>query len=649
MIRPPGYDPGRFLTAFYAAGHRCRQQAVLDICTAWINIFIYIALLSSGAETEYFSMIRKLVRQMLTAQILSALTVSLCLLIDSVMISRFLGKRAIAAYGLSNPLLLAIGAIGTLLAAGIQVVCSKALGRGSKEEANEGYSSAAAAAAVISLVFAAVVIVFRSQLAAVMGAGTNGTLFEYTRDYLAGFSIGAPASMGALVLVPFLQMAGQSSLLVAAVLAMTVTDVALDLLNVFVFHGGMFGMGLASALSYYVAMIVGGIYFLSKKSIFRFSFRSVKRKTVLELFRCGIPAGVTMLSSVIMLYAMNRLLQSLDRDLASLMVAAFTVIMSVGNAANCITTGIGGVSLTLCGVFWHEEDRTALRETVRLLCRRGILLGLGMGILLLVFAPVLIALFIQEAGVTQNAAVFGLRLFAVGLIPCCINNALKYCWQATGRAGLTELVSILEGALFPVLAGFILSRFMGTTGVWLAFGTGEIITLLAAGILIRKMSGQLPWQKDAFLLLKKDFGVAENRTLETDILSIEEVAAVSEAAEAFCLRHGQDERTASHIGLCIEEIAANVIEHGFPRDGKSHHLSVRITDGEERWVLRFRDDCSAFDPVHFVPVREGQGLGIRLVLAMTAEAYYTYSMNLNNLALIIPKGEASATGFSDGV
>ena len=96
-------------------------------------------------------MIRKLIRQMLAAQIFSALTVSLCLLIDSVMISRFLGEKAIAAYGLANPLLLAIGALGTLLSAGIQVVCSKALGRGSQEEANIGYSSAIMAAGTASL------------------------------------------------------------------------------------------------------------------------------------------------------------------------------------------------------------------------------------------------------------------------------------------------------------------------------------------------------------------------------------------------------------------------------------------------------------------------------------------------------------------
>ena len=63
-------------------------------------------------------MIRKLVRQMLAAQVFSALTVSLCLLIDNVMISRFLGETGMAAYSLANPVLLAIGAIGSLLAAG---------------------------------------------------------------------------------------------------------------------------------------------------------------------------------------------------------------------------------------------------------------------------------------------------------------------------------------------------------------------------------------------------------------------------------------------------------------------------------------------------------------------------------------------------
>ena len=151
-------------------------------------------------------MIKKLVLQMLAAQILSALTVSLCLLIDNLMIGRYLGERALTAYGLSSPVLLVIGAVGSMLCAGAQVACGKSLGRGSREETDAGYSTAAVLAGGISVLFMIGVLVFRSPLAVMLGAGNSGTLFEETRDYLAGFSIGAPGSMGALVLVPFMQM-----------------------------------------------------------------------------------------------------------------------------------------------------------------------------------------------------------------------------------------------------------------------------------------------------------------------------------------------------------------------------------------------------------------------------------------------------------
>ena len=579
-------------------------------------------------------MIRKLIRQMLAAQIFSALTVSLCLLIDSIMISRFLGEEAIAAYGLANPLLLSIGALGTLLAAGVQVVCSKALGLGSQEEANRGYSSSVAVTLVVSLAFTAVVIVLASFLARVMGAGISGLMHDLTRDYLVGFSIGAPGSMGALVLVPFLQLAGQSNLLIAAVLTMTVTDVTLDILNALVFHGGMFGMGLASALSYYAAMIVAAFYLLSKKSIFRFSWKYVKKEMILRLFGSGIPAGANMISSVILVFLMNRLLRALSGDTA---VAAYTVFMAIGNTANCITTGIGGVSLTLCGIFFHEEDRSALRETMGRLCRSGVLLGLGVGALLFVFAPALISLFIPEAGETQDMAVLGLRLFGAGLVPCCVNNAVKYAWQATGKPGLTEILSLLEGAAFPILAAFAFSRFLRTTGAWLFFAAGELLALLFIGVLVRRLSGERPWKNGACLLLKDDFGAKPEETLEMDLLRLEEVTAAAEKAEQFCVRHGRDARTGNHIALCIEEVASNVILHGFPKDKNPHHLSVLLLNKPDRWVLRFRDDCTAFDPLRYIPQREDQGLGIRLVLTLAKDAYYTYSMNMNNLTLILPK------------
>ena len=577
-------------------------------------------------------MIRKLVKQMLSAQIFSALAVSLCLLVDNIMIGRFYQEQGMASYTLANPLLLSIGAIGSLLAAGVQVACGKSLGSGSREETNAGYSSAVAFGTAVSVLFAAAVVLFAPFLARVMGAGNSGGLYDMTKGYLIGFSIGAPGSMGALVLIPFLQMAGQGNLLIIAVLTMTVTDIALDLLNGLVLHWGMFGMGLASSVSYYAAIAVVGTYFLSKRCVFRFSFRGIGLKKIAELFRGGVPAGFNMASSVILVFLLNRILRSTGGSSA---LAAFAVITSLGNAANCITTGVGGVSLTLSGIFFHEEDRTALRTLIGCLSRYGVILGLGMGIFLVVTAPVLVSLFIAEPGETQRMAALGLRLFAAGMIPCSINNALKNVYQGTKRVFLTVLISLLEGTFFPVLAGFVFSRFMGTTGVWLYFLAGETLTLLFIAALVMILARKLPWQDGAALLLKKDFGVMPDCLLEMDIRSMEDVTAAAQKAEQFCRDHGQDAKVSNHIALCIEEMAANTIQHGFAMDQKHHDLSVRLLQKEADTVLRFRDDCGAFDPVSYIPKDGEDALGIRLVLAFAQDARYTYALNLNNVCIRI--------------
>ena len=88
---------------------------------------------------------------------------------------------------------------------------------------------------------------------------------------------------------------------------------------------------------------------------------------------------------------------------------------------------------------------------------------------------------------------------------------------------------------------------------------------------------------------------------------------------------------ANHIALCLEEMASNTVIHGFDPQ-MENHLSVRVQHKGDRWVLRFRDDCRAFDPVSYVPAGGvGENLGIRLVTAMADDIRYTYSLNLNNL------------------
>ena len=313
-------------------------------------------------------MIKKKFRQMLLTQILSAMTVTICMMIDSIMIGRFLGVDSMAAYGLASPVLLVFAALGAMISAGIQVVCGKTMGSGDEEGTNACYTVSILMALVIAAAALLLVFVVPNQLCMILGAGKpspDNQVFWLTKDYLTGFIVGAPAFLFAQLMVPYVQVTGQQNRLIAAVLVMTVTDVGLDLVNVFMIKGGMLGMGLASSVSYYVALAIGLTYFLSKKCIFRFRPGKADRKTAVELLRNGIPTVINQVSLVLMVYLFNQILLGVGGNLS---VAAYSVISTISNICYSFGSGVAAVALTLSSIFYVDEDRTSLLTFWRLQC-----------------------------------------------------------------------------------------------------------------------------------------------------------------------------------------------------------------------------------------------------------------------------------------
>ena len=179
-------------------------------------------------------MIKKLFRQMLVTQIVSSMAVTLCMLIDSIMIGRFLGVDAMTAYGLASPLLLVFAALGSMISSGVQVYCGKTMGRGDRDGTNACYTVSVFLAAAISILGLTLVLVFLGPLTTLLGAGQPGPynpVYGLTRDYLLGFILGAPVFLCAQIMVPYMQLSGSRGRLVAAVVAMTVSDIVFDLFS----------------------------------------------------------------------------------------------------------------------------------------------------------------------------------------------------------------------------------------------------------------------------------------------------------------------------------------------------------------------------------------------------------------------------------
>ena len=584
-------------------------------------------------------MIKKIFKQMLVTQILSAMTVMICMLIDSIMIGRFLGVNAMTAYGLASPVLLIFAAFGSMLSAGIQVMCGKTMGSGDMESTNACYSVSVSLAAGVSLVGVAAVLAFATPICTLLGAGQPGSdnvVFDLTRDYLKGFIIGAPAFIFAQIMVPYMQISGNRTRLVVAVVAMTVGDIVFDVINVFVIKGGTFGMGLASSLSYYVAFVIGIIYFFKKKCMFKFRFALVKAKRALELLKYGVPTVINQISLVLLVFVFNKLLLDVGGNHA---VASYSVISTVGNICYCFGSGVGSVALLLSSIFYADEDKTSIRSLLKTMTFYAVLLDVIVIAAVLISAPALVSLFLTDNLEARDMAILGVRLFSLSLLPCALNTSLKNYYQGVNRTGFTQVISVLQNFALTALFAFVLSRFIDTTGVWLAFVCGESLTLLIISIVVWAKNKKVSFAPEAYSLLPADFGAREGDYIEMSLDSVDGAVEASLKAAEFCRKHGESERNSNMISLCIEEMADNIVEHGFTKDNKKHTVEIRLLFKDSKRVIRIRDNCVNFDPINYLELHKSDDLmshiGIRMVMKMVKNANYVNSLGLNNLTLTL--------------
>ena len=591
-------------------------------------------------------MVKKVFRQMLPAQILSSMTVMICMLIDSIMIGRNLGIDALAAYEYASPVLLIFAAIGTTLSAGVQVLCGKAMGKSDRRGTNECFSSSVILSLIIAGVGLTFVMFFTGPLCTLLGAGSPGDgsqVFGLTKTYLQGFIIGAPAFILAQISVPFLQMSGRRKTLVIAVVSMTVTDIILDILNVMPFiNGGMFGMGMASSISYYVALIIGLVVFAKKDFPFRFSFKFIRLKTFRKLLRYGLPTVVSQICFALLTYTINNILKNVVMDDTG--VAAYSVISTVGNISFSVGNGIGAVAMMLASMFYSDEDLSSIKQVIKTMIFYAIVINAAITAVIAAASWPIAKLFLAEQQGVQNTeyavnmTALGLRLFALCLVPCALNTAFRHFYQGVNRRVLTNLISVMQNLIFTSLFAFVLSRFLETTGVWLSFLCGETLTFFVLTLIVF-FSGKKKLNVGAYAMMREGFGVADENCLEVTVKNADDAAGAEKAAQEFCARHNLDEQAAEGILFCIKEISGNILEYGFSADEKEHSIDVRLWFKDGKRVLRFRDNCTQFDPVRYSEThrfeRSKSHAGIRTVMEKVSEARYVNALGLNNLTLVL--------------
>lgn len=578
--------------------------------------------------------IRHMFRRSLLVMVIATITATIGMVVDGMVIGKYLGVDAIAAYGLAMPAFIVIPAIGGIMASGVQNVCAEKMTQGKADEANRALAISCVADMAFSLVLMLVFLLFAHPVASLLGAtGNSAHLQGETVAYLKGLVPGIPAMMLGVSLQPIVQLDSDRGHLMIAVVAMTVVNIIGDFVNVFVFEGGLFGMALATSVSYIVNAAILLLHFKKKTAAYRLRYSGMDFKMLREMIMVGLPTAVSRTCNTLRTLALNNILIALGGAVA---VAALSVQSNMNNFVGALGTGIGATVLLIAGVVVGEEDRSSAKALMKTSLIEGFIMSSVVAALLFVAARPVVSMYIHDDPETMAVAVTSVRCFAVSMPFHTIGQVFMKFLQGVRDSVRANIITILNEFVMVIAIALLLSRFLGTDGIWIALPLGKILMLPVYYIMAAQYIKGLPRCFDDLLFLPSDFDVPEKDRMEYSATGMDHVVDMSERVRQFCAARGIEDKRSFYVSLCVEEMAGNIIRYGFS-DGRKHSVDMRLIIKDGEIVLRIRDNCKAFDPQKWIDIHQPDdpfaNIGIRMVNSIARSFEYINTLNTNNLII----------------
>lgn len=580
-------------------------------------------------------LLTKLFFRLLPFQVLLIVIGAVNGIVDSLYASNMIGKTAMSAIGLFGPLNHFLYAMTIMFVSGSQMLYGRYLA--TDREKIHGLFT------VNILVSAGLAVLTSALLALGVATGATRVLvsqepdLQMLNDYILGQAIGIPALVLGQQLFAFLSLENQTKRTMAASITCFAVNAALDHLFIVVFPMGTFGLGLSTSLANWAFLAVLAVWYLKGKSEWKFSIRECRWGDAWKIARMGYPGALARFMETFRCLIVNFLVLSY---VGSLGLSAFAASNSLLAVIWAVPFGMVAVSRMLFSISIGEEDRRSMVDVLRIVMTKGMLVMAAIVALLIVFAVPLTRLFYQDpADPVFAMTVMGFRILPLCMLPAMWSLHYASYAQTMEKKGLSLVLSVVEGVVGVVLFSFILIPLLKMNGLYIANVLNGLLcaAVIAAGAWIAMK--RFPRTMEDQMAIPEDFGAGEDERIDITVRSMDEVVNVSRQVIAFCEGRGVDKRRSFLAGLCMEEMAGNIVTHGFEKDEKKHSVDIRVAHKGDDVILRIRDNCEAFNPTEHAklmdPGEMGKNVGIRLVYGMARDVSYQNLLGLNVLTMRI--------------
>ena len=428
-----------------------------------------------------------LVKQAVPASI-GILVMSLNILIDTIFVGNWIGSVAIAAINVVLPVSFFIAALGMSIGVGGSSIISRALGADEKNKALKTFGNQVTLTTGLTLILIVFGLYYVDDI--IPAFGGKGNIFEPAKVYYKIVLYGVPVLALCMMGNTVIRAEGKPKFAMYAMLIPSVGNLLLDYLLINVLDMGMYGAAWATTGSYVLCFLFILWFFLSKNSelklnIFHFG---LNRKIVSEISSLGFVTLSRQAVVSVTYLLMNNILFDFGGETS---VTAYAIVGRMLMFALFPVFGITQGFLPIAGFNYGAQKYKRVRETIATAIKFGVGLATLIFIMLMIFPEAITRMFTNDAAVLEETPGAMRWVFAATPIIAIQLIGAAY-FQAVGKAVPALLLTLTRQGFFFIPLIFILPRFYGELGVWIAFPVADVLaTIVTAYFLHREVKLKL--------------------------------------------------------------------------------------------------------------------------------------------------------------
>lgn len=399
----------------------------------------------------------KLITKFIIPIIIGNIFQQLYSLVDTIIVGRFVGVKALAAVGATGTIMFLILGFLMGLTTGFTILTSQRFGAGDMEGMKKSVGNAVVLSLIVTVVMTFGSVLIMDWLLRIMR--TPADIMDMSKEYILIICWGMGFNVLYNLLSSILRAVGNSKVPLYFLILSAAINIAGDLILIICFKMGVAGAAIATIASQGISGILCIVYIIKKVPIL-----SLRREhlhldpwCVRNQISIGVPMAlqfsITAVGTIMVQVALNML--------GSTVVAAFTAACKVEQLVTQVFTAMGMTMATYCGQNRGINDLERIRKGSRIAFWISSVYAVIIYVVVVLALPLIIRLFVtgdstEVLGYARTYIVIcGVFFIPLGMIYI-YRNVMQSCGYALMpmMGGVVELVS---RAVLAVVAAELLS------------------------------------------------------------------------------------------------------------------------------------------------------------------------------------------------